>query len=145
MHSGHYNALKKALEVTFGVEMSKIGDDMQHKWKESSVKVLDQILENWRGCVPRDYNRKPQGLSMISKYKMREMYVTGTKLIPALEATKPGIVRRDDAGPTETFDFNDMSEIQRKYFENLKYLTVGLRLVSPIIMDPMPVVSSSGS
>lgn len=139
MHSGHSRAILMGIMSTFGVELSKASDNIPHKWKDGSIHAIDTILQNWRSSIPNEYNRQPQGLSLIKKWKMRETYVTGTKLIPAMAATKGGFVRRN--GENVPFRFMEMSELQLSFFQNYIFLAVGLRLVSANQMKSMPMVS----
>lgn len=137
MHTGHAGALRQGLHLLFGIDMSKHGDGVLHKFSARQVEMIDDILMIWKQCFPREFNRRPRPLDLLSKWKMRECYVTGARCIPALLAVEE---HEDEKG--ETVDFvGSMSGLQKKYFDNFMYLVLALRIVSSNKMRPIPRVS----
>jgi hypothetical protein len=102
------------------------------------VATVDAVLHSWKKCVPNDFNRKPRPLKLLSKWKMREIYVVGARMIPALWK----MPEHFDARSKGNIDIiGSMNPTQKLYFENFLYLTAALRIVSSNTMDPIPPVS----
>jgi hypothetical protein len=102
------------------------------------VETVDAVLHSWKKCVPNDFNRKPRPLKLLSKWKMRETYVVGARMIPALWK----VVEHVDARTKRNIDIiGSMNDSQKLYFKNFLYLTSALRIVSSNSMEPIPPVS----
>lgn len=120
--------------------MGKLSDGVVHKFSTDQVAMIDDILMVWKKCFPREFNRRPRPLGLLSKWKMRECYVTGARCIPALLALDE---HNDANGATVNF-VGSMSNLQRKYFGNFMYLVLALRIVSSYNMSPIPEVIGNG-
>lgn len=143
MHTGHAGALRQALQWVFGIDLSKLSQELTHKFNDAAIAAIDAALHSWKTCVPEEFNRKPRSMTSLSKWKMRETYVVGTRIIPALLATEKNVDPK--SGRTTDISVHGMSELQRKYFLNYMNLVVALRIVSSNSLRPIPRVSFAQS
>lgn len=139
MHTGHAGVLRQALQWVFGLDLSKLSQQLTHKFSQEQIAGIDAALRSWKYCVPDEFNRKPRTMASLNKWKMRETYVVGTRIIPALLAVEEHVHRR--SGRRVDISVRGMSKLQQKYFFNYMNLVVALRIVSSNSMRPIPRVS----
>jgi hypothetical protein len=137
MHTGHAGALRQGLQILTGIDLGKLADNLNHKWDTHKIEVVDTAFASWKQCFPREFNRRPRKLELLSKWKMRECYVMGTRIFPALRVVEKHL----DSRKKEVDIMGDLTEDQKLYFDNFLYLTAALRIVSSNSMAPIPPVS----
>jgi hypothetical protein len=123
----------------FGIGLTKLSEELTHRFSVKQLSLYDQALKNWRSGVPSDFNRKPRKLGSLTKWKMRETYVVGTRIIIALVATEP--LRSPSNDRVSDISLAGMTILQRRYFENYMNLVAAVRIVSSNSVKPIPSVS----
>lgn len=148
MHTGHGGALKQGIQWLFGINIKGGSRELPHRFAPSQIQRINKCLHSWKTCVPTDFERKPRSLDCVGQWKMREMYVTGTRLIPALLVTEAVRATSDRhakelscrAGDMVDVSFSSMTSLQKEFFTNFMNLVVGLRIVSSNSMAPIAPV-----
>jgi hypothetical protein len=139
MHTAHAGAVRQGLQWVFGVGLTKLSEDLLHRFSTKKLSLFDKALKNWRSGVPADFNRKPRKLGSLLKWKMRETYVVGTRILIAVLATEPHRHILNDK--VDDISAASMTTLQRRYFDNYMNLVAAVRIVSSNSMNPIPPVS----
>lgn len=87
--------------------------------------ALENAIATWTYNTPKEFSQRPQPLSEIKKWKMRETAMMGIYVIPAL-LHLPSV---------ESF-------MDRELFDNYMNLVAGMRLVCGYSTRPVPKVRS---
>ncbi len=112
MHSGHAGGIRQGLQAVTGQDLKKVSDEIPYKWSDETVQLVDRVMASWKQCFPQEFNRKPRKFELLSKWKMREVYVVGARVFPLVWELKPHL----DAEKRRTVDImGELSEVQKKY------------------------------
>lgn len=121
MHTVDGGILRRAIAYLFVIGKNIVSEHINARYPAAMYAAANSWIRLWSSCIPSEFSRRPRSLDEIDKWKMREINMTATMILPAL------------TGIPEVWN-----TIDHAHFYSFLKLVVYCRIIGGYSMEPVP-------